>query len=207
MFIAWLSGKKISCHVKFPLFFWALNDLTPTNAPSTNLVLGFLDGMKPNSTLGWGSRFIILRFSHTPWPSMVSFCSPPTPSLPTPYLLLFHALLSLPFFPHSQFFLFFFGTFFIYSFFGFPSCFLFYFYFLFCVLLLEAIVILLFFSFFIFYCVFIWGFVASLFCLVLNLFCACVCFEFCVCGALEEEDRSSNKGRSETKKQNNMKSN
>jgi hypothetical protein len=28
----------------------------------------------------------------------------------------------------------------------------------------------------------------------------CVCFEFCVCGALEEEDRSSMKGRRETKR-------
>jgi hypothetical protein len=36
--------------------------------------------------------------------------------------------------------------------------------------------------------------------------CVCVCFEFCVCAALEEEDKSNMTGKRETKRQNNKKS-
>lgn len=70
---------------------------------------------------------------------------------------------------------------------------LFLFYFLFFVPLFEVSVISLFYSLFILYCVFIWGFVVSLFCLVLIL-CVCVCMFWILCVWSSGRRDKSNKG-------------
>ncbi len=176
----------------FECIFWAW----ATQHPPVHLGIFGWDETQLNPRTGfWVHRIF---FSHTPpWPSTVSFfCffSHPLPTYPLP-----------PTFPAHNFF-FFFGDLFILL-----SLFLF----LFSVALFEVFLtyllfwfcFVLFSFFFLILCFCLRFFLVSLFFWFWFFFCLCVYVLSCVCVAVEEEDKSYKKGKKETKRKTNMKSN